>query len=74
MIKFHLEEYLKEKNISLYWIHEVTGIRYATLMAMMKQNKKINLIYLDQIMDALNIKDVSILLKKEGGNKDETKH
>jgi Cro/C1-type HTH DNA-binding domain len=75
MIKFYLEDYLKEKKISLYWLSEMTGIRYATLRAMMKQDhRSLNMVYLDRIMDSLNIKEINILLKKEGGNKDETQH
>ncbi|PAV30245.1 hypothetical protein CIL05_07190 [Virgibacillus profundi] len=66
MINLKLKEYLKEKKISIQWLHEVTGIRYATLYNMIhKKHKSINLKYLYSIMDALNVRDMSLIFEKQ---------
>lgn len=66
MIKLKLKEYMEEKCISATFIHEFTGIRYATLMDMIHgHTNSVNLKYLGQVMSALRIKDVSLIMKKE---------
>ncbi|WP_405101537.1 helix-turn-helix domain-containing protein [Oceanobacillus sp. FSL H7-0719] len=64
-VNFRLIEYLEEHSISLNWLHEATGIRYATLYDMGSNvQNSINLIHLNMIMDALNISDMNLLLEK----------
>lgn len=64
MVKLKLRSYLREHNIPLFWVHEHTGIRYATLHSMDDNKDMINLDHLDKIMESLNIKDVNLLLEK----------
>jgi len=64
MVKLKLRSYLQEHNIPLFWVHEHTGIRYATLHSMDDDKDMINLEHLDKIMESLNIKDVNLLLEK----------
>lgn len=65
-LKFKLKEYLEEKKIPLKFIHDVTGIRYATLWNMMNEmHNSVDLRIIYQIMEAINISDVSLLFEKE---------
>lgn len=66
MIKLTLKEYLEEKKIPIQFIHEVTGIRYATLIDIIHRRRdSINLEYLGKIMEAINISDISLILEKK---------
>lgn len=65
-LKFKLKEYLEEKNIPLKFIHDVTGVRYATLWNMMNEvHNSVDLRIVYQIMEAINISDVSLLFEKQ---------
>jgi len=64
MVKLKLRSYLQEHDIPLFWVHKHTGIRYATLHSMDDDKDMINLEHLNKIMEALNIKDVNLLLEK----------
>lgn len=64
MIRFKLKEYLQERGLSLYWLAKETGIRYATLHAMVNNKvQQINLHYLYVIMNTLNIRDMNLLFE-----------
>lgn len=63
-MKFKLKEYLDEKKISIHWLSEATGIRYATVFSMVNHNReRITLKHLGAVMKALNIKDVNLILE-----------
>lgn len=66
MIQNNLREYIDEKEITISFISQKTGIRYATLLNIINGNiSKINLKYLAAIMDAINISDFNLIFKKE---------
>lgn len=66
MIRIKLKEYLSQFNITIQFLHETTGIRYATLFDIVHGNRNsINLKHLDKIMKALNVKDMNLLLEKD---------
>lgn len=65
MVRIKLDEYLEEHNISLYWLAQATGIRYATLLAIKNNDiERLNLNYLDTIMEVLNVSDMNLLLER----------
>lgn len=65
MLKIVLKEYIEEKEISLKFIEGKTGIRYATIHDIVNNKRKgVNLVYLDAIMDAINISDINLVIKK----------
>ncbi len=65
MIKNNLREYIEEKGIAISYIHEKTGIRYATIHDIISgKNTRINIKHLDKIMEAINISDMNLVLKK----------
>lgn len=66
MVKVKLKEYIEEKGITVQFIHEKTEIRYATLLDIINNKRKsVNLEYLAKIMEAINISDISLILKYE---------
>lgn len=65
MIELTLKEYMEDKGISATYIHEKTGIRYATLMDMIHGHRKsVKLEYLGKVMQALHISDINLIMKK----------
>lgn len=69
MIKIKLGDYLKEKNISINWLHKATGIRYATLINIIyNRHKSVTLQHVYNIMEALNIKDMNLIFEKVDTN------
>jgi len=73
MIKLRVKELLRERDRSLYWLRNQTGIRYATLLNM-KQGKtaRIDLAALEALCRALEVEPGELLLlrpklKKKAG-------
>lgn len=65
MIRIRLDEILKERNLTLTWLSEQTGIRYATLIDIKNSNVRVNLDYLSIIADFFGIEDMNELFEKE---------
>ena len=66
MVKITVKDYIDEKGISLKYIHEKTGIRYATLIDIVHNRRNsVNLKYLSKIMQAINISDLSLIMTYE---------
>lgn len=64
MVKLKLKEYMERNGISVKLVSEQTGIRYATVLAILNQNNtKINMKYLAQILDALCITDMNLIFE-----------
>ena len=64
MVNFKIKQYMDFTGTSIHLLHQQTGIRYSTLHAMINnKNQKINLIYLQSIMKALNIKDMNLVFE-----------
>lgn len=65
MVELTLKGYMEEKGISATFVHEFTGIRYATIMDMMHKHRgSVNLEHLGKVMEALQINDISLIMKK----------
>ena len=66
MIKFRLNEMLKEREQTLYWLWKQTGIRYATIWQMGKGDvSRLNLDALDRICAALECQQGELLVRVE---------
>ncbi len=66
MIKFRLNEMLKEREQTLYWLWKQTGIRYATIWQMGKGDvSRLNLDALDRICAALECQPGELLVRVE---------
>ncbi len=66
MIKFRLNEMLKEREQTLYWLWKQTGIRYATIWQMGKGDvSRLNLDALDRICAALECQPAELLVRVE---------
>jgi putative transcriptional regulator len=64
MIKIELEKLLEGR--SLYWLSQQTGIRWATLAAMVNDKaQRLDLDALERICDALECQPGDLLLKVE---------
>lgn len=64
MIKIELEKLLEGR--SLYWLSQQTGIRWATLAAMVNEKaQRLNLEDIDLICDALECQPGDLLVKVE---------
>ena len=64
MIKIELEKLLQDR--SLYWLSKETGIRWATLAAMVNgKAQRLNLEDIDLICDAFDCKPGDLLVKVE---------
>lgn len=69
MIENNLRKYIDEKGITIKHIERKTGIRYATIWAIVNgKNNLINTDYLSQIMEAINISSINLILKKKKNN------
>ncbi|MED4409039.1 helix-turn-helix domain-containing protein [Bacillus licheniformis] len=64
VIRFALEEYLKQKNVSQKKLCEETGLRESTLSSM-KRSDKVNIVHLATIMEYFNDPEISNFLKVE---------
>lgn len=74
MINLKLGEYLQQKGISVLWLSQKTGIRYATLNNMVhSKHKSISLEHMYKVMEALNINDMNIIFDKDGKHDNERK-
>jgi putative transcriptional regulator len=62
IIKFDLDAYLREKNMTQKTLCEETGLRPSTVSAM-KRNEKLNLRHLAVIMDYFKDYDLTRFLK-----------
>jgi DNA-binding Xre family transcriptional regulator len=62
VIRFALEEYLKEKNVSQKKLCSDTGLRESTLSSM-KRSDKVNIVHLATIMEYFQEKDISKFLR-----------
>lgn len=64
MIRIRLDDILNERGLTLRWLQDQTGIRYATLHAL-KSNSvdRVNLYHLYTIMNALGINDMNEILE-----------
>ncbi|AJW76932.1 DNA-binding protein [Marinitoga sp. 1197] len=64
MIKHKVKKILNEKNKSIYWLAQQTGLSYPNLHKMIKDNThSINFDTLDKIMKALEITDFNEILE-----------
>jgi DNA-binding Xre family transcriptional regulator len=65
MIKIRLNELLAEQQKTLYWLSAETGIRYATLWQMSRNDiALLNLKNLDKICKALGVEPGDVLVRK----------
>lgn len=65
MIKIRLNELLKEREQTLYGLAQETGIRYATLWQMSRDEiSLLNLKTLDKICKALDVEPGEVLVRK----------
>ena len=65
MIKIRLNELLVERELSLYWLSQETGIRYATLWQMSRnETALLNLKTLDKICKVLEVDPGDVLVRK----------
>jgi putative transcriptional regulator len=65
MIKIRLSELLEEREKTLYWLSNDTGIRYATLWQMSRDEVLlVNLKTLDKICTALECSPGELLVQK----------
>lgn len=65
-MKFNLEEALKSKNKTKYWLSKETGITYANITRYAKnKTASINFDNLSKICKALNCTPNDILVEKE---------
>jgi DNA-binding Xre family transcriptional regulator len=65
MIKIRLNELLKERDQTLYWLAQETGIRYATLWQMSRDEVSLlNLKTLDKVCKALGVEPGDVLVRK----------
>ena len=72
MIKFELEQMLEGR--SLYWLSQQTGIRWATLSAMVNgKAQRVNLEDIDLICDVLACEPGDLLTKVERKPRKRTK-
>lgn len=68
MIRFRLQEVLDEQGLTLTWLSEQSGIRYATLLTFKNnKNEKANLFHLYTIMNVLGIEDMNEIMEKVDG-------
>lgn len=64
MIKIRLNELLDEREKTLYWLAQQTGIRYATLWQMSRDEVVlVNLKSLDKICSALEVEPGEVLVQ-----------
>ena len=65
VIKIRLNEILEERGRTLYWLSQETGIRYATLWHMSRDEVSLlNLKTLDAVCTTLNVKPGDLLVQK----------
>jgi putative transcriptional regulator len=65
MIKIRLNELLADREQTLYWLSQETGIRYATLWQMSRNEiALLNLKTLDKICKALEVEPGDVLVRK----------
>ncbi len=65
MIKTRLNELLAEREKTLYWLAQTTGVRYATLWQMSRNEVAlVNLKTLDKICKALGVEPGDVLVRK----------
>ncbi|MGI9068551.1 MAG: helix-turn-helix domain-containing protein [Pyrinomonadaceae bacterium] len=65
MIKIRLNDILEEQGKTLYWLSQETGIRYASLWQMSRDEVSLlSLKNLDTICTALNVKPGDLLVQK----------
>ncbi len=65
MIENNLRKYIDEKGFTIKKKKKKTGIRYATIWAIVNgKNTLINTKYLSKIMEAINISSIELIMKK----------
>ena len=71
MIKNNLKMILADREISINKLSEMTGLRYATLHAFVKQRvSSINCEVLDKVCEALNLTPADFIIYVPNENKD----
>ena len=71
MIKNNLKMILADREISINKLSEMTGLRYATLHAFVKQRvSSINCEVLDKVCEALNLMPADFIIYVPNENKD----
>lgn len=71
MIKNNIKMILADREISINQLAEMTGIRYATLHAFVKQRvSSINCDVLDKVCEALNLMPADFIIYVPNNNKD----
>jgi putative transcriptional regulator len=64
MIVIRLTEVLEKQSKSLYWLWKTSGVRYATLWQLSKDEVvRLNLDVLDQICEALNCQPADLIVR-----------
>ncbi len=65
VIKIRLNEILEEQGRTLYWLSQETGVRYASLWQMSRDEVSLlNLKTLDAVCTALNVTPGDLLVQK----------
>jgi transcriptional regulator with XRE-family HTH domain len=63
-IKVKLKEVLKERNITQKQLEEISGVPQSRISKLCSEDRKeVNLLMLERIADALDIKDLSQLIR-----------
>lgn len=71
MIKNNIKMILADREISINQLAEMTGIRYATLHAFVKQKvSSINCDVLDKVCETLNLMPADFIIYVPNNNKD----
>ena len=66
MVKVKINELLQEREKSIYWLAEETGLAYPTVFNLVKnKTNSIHFDTLEKVMKAFNIEDFNKLLVKE---------
>lgn len=66
MVKIVLGDYLESQKIEIKWLHDVTGIRYATLIDYIHNHTgSMKHKHIAKIMKALKINDMNKILRFE---------
>jgi len=65
MVKVKIKEILEERDQSIYWLSDETGMSYSSLYNLVNhKNKGLQFKTLDKIMEALEIEDFNKILER----------